>query len=875
MNTNKIITAAISMLLVFSVPGQAKVKLPGWLTFWKKNKAEAVEQPADTVKKQTPYEKLFAKESRKAEGFITIHQVGQKLYFELPVALLGRDFVMGSTIARISDNGYGVVGAKPSELSLFTFTQFDSTIVMRSVSSDYISNDANIEKALLESNIGAILKLFPRKAYSNDSTAVVFDVTDVFLGKDDENSPFTTPSAYGSYTRNEQYKPELSYIAGFKAFEDNVSVTSSLSYSVTLKHPTTGRTIIKDSPFTAELTRSIMLLPEDIYHPRTADPRIGYFFTEREQLGSAASSPRSVYFANRWRIEPSDTAAYRRGELVEPVKPIVFYIDDKFPESWKPWIRAAVNQWKKPFERIGFKNAVIAKDFPTDDPEFDPDNIKYSCIRYAPIDVKNAMGPSWVDPRSGEIITASVYVFHDVIKLASDWRFVQTAQTDPNVRTKDIPEEILGDALQYVITHEVGHCLGLMHNMSASSVIPTEALRDPAFTQEIGTTTSIMDYARNNYVAQPGDYERGVKVTPPSFGKYDYWAIRWGYQPVFDASSFAEESAITSGWITDSLKADAFYRYGKQQIYSKFFDPSCQNEDLGDDVLASSAYGVSSLKYIVPRFMDWIANDSDEDYEYRVELYQAIVSQYSRYIGHIARNIGGLYRREVKFGDGQKPFENVPRQKQIDCLERLFEMWADLDWIADEGVLNRLPVIGTPVQALRNSIQSYILSAPFACGLSDGVDTREFGPVECFGIVADKVWGPTRNKLPLTPEQRRFQKDFVETYMSAASFAMPSSRVNSFAINDDAHILAGGDNLCSLDANTIESEGVITYSPVSGFEYYPRSIFNMSSNITVADIYTMLSKARSDMKAALANASQQDKAHYQLLINTISYGIND
>ncbi|MBO4465347.1 MAG: zinc-dependent metalloprotease [Bacteroidales bacterium] len=874
MNVKSIITASVALLLISSVPGQAKVKLPSWLTFWKKNKVEEV-QPADTVKKKTPYEKLFAKEGRKADGMITIHQVGQKIYFELPVALFGRDFVMGSTIARISDNAYGVVGAKPSGLSHFTFEQVDSTIVMRNVSADYYSDDANISKALSESNLGAILRLFPRKAYNNDSTAVVFDVTDVFLGKDDENSPFTTPSVYGSYTRNEQYKPELSYIAGFKAFEDNVSVTSSLSYTVTLKHPTTGRTLMKDRPFTAELTRSIMLLPEEIYHPRTADPRIGYFFTEREQLGSTAGSPRSAFFANRWRLEPSDTAAYRRGEAVEPVKPIVFYIDDKFPESWKPWIRAAVNQWQKPFERIGFKNAIIAKDFPTDDPEFDPDNIKYSCIRYAPIGVQNAMGPSWVDPRSGEIITASVYVFHDVIKLASDWRFVQTAQTDPNVRTKDIPEEILGDALKYVITHEVGHCLGLMHNMSASAVIPTEALRDPVFTQENGTTTSIMDYARNNYVAQPGDFERGVKVTPPTFGKYDYWAIRWGYQPVFDVASFEEETAITSGWITDSLKADAFYRYGKQQLYAKFFDPSCQNEDLGDDVLASSAYGVASLKYIVPRFMDWIDNKSDEDYEYRVDLYKAIVSQYSRYIGHLARNIGGLYRREVKFGDGQKPFENVPRQKQLDCLERLFDMWADLDWIADESVVSRLPVIGTPVQALRNSIQNYILSAPFACGSSDGVDTRELGPVECFGIVADKVWGPTRNKLSLTPEQRRFQKDFVETYMTVASFAMPSSRTKTVAINEDAHILAGGDNLCSLEANKVESEGVITYSPVSGFEYYPRSIFNMSSNITVADIYALLSKARSDMKAALTSASEQDKAHYQLLISTISYGIKD
>jgi len=863
----KIIFIATVWLLALSVPSEAKIRLPGWVTFWKKTEAA----PADTVKKATPYEDLFKKESKKAEGMITIHQTGSKLYFELPVNLLGREFVMGSTIARISDNGYGVVGAKPSELTHFTFEQIDSTIVMREISTQYMAVDGNIEKALSTSHMGAIVRSMPRKAFNNDSTAVVFEVTDLFVSKDDKRSPFISHGLYAAYERNEQFKQDLSYIVGFKSFRDNVSVTSSLSYTVTLKNPRTGRTLMKDRPLTAELTRSILLLPEETYHPRIADPRIGFFFTRREQMGDVTSSSKPVYFVNRWRMEPSDTAAYRRGELVEPVKPIVFYIDENFPESWKPYIREAVNQWQKPFERIGFKNAVVARDFPKDDPEFDPENIKYSCIRYAPIGVQNAMGPSWVDPRSGEIITATVYVYHDVIKLVNNWRFAQTAQADPRVRTRNIPEEVLGDALRYVITHEVGHCLGLMHNMSASSVIPVESLRDPQFTQENGTTTSIMDYARNNYVAQPGDYERGVRVTPPMFGKHDYWSIRWGYQPVFDAKDMAAEEKITSGWITDSLKAAPFYRYGKQQLSPVLFDPSCQNEDLGDDVIAATTYGIQSLKYILPNLMDWIGDEEDEDYEYRVELYQAVVNQYTRYIGHVAGNIGGLYRREVKFGDGQKPYENVPRQKQIACLDYLFDMWEDVDWLAEESVVSRLPVIGTPVQAVRKAIQRRILDAPFSCGVSNGIDTEEFSSAECFAAVADRVWKPTRRKARLTEEQRLFQRDFVESYMQTGSFAMPADKKNRFALREDCRIVSGGPDLCSMAEEN--EAGVITYSPVAGFDYMPRYIFNISGDITVADLYAVLSKARSDMKAALGSASAEDKAHYELLISTINYGL--
>lgn len=856
--------AAIALLLL-PLSAEAKFSLPRWVTFWKKPKTETVD--TTSVKKKSPYDKLFAKEDAKAEGLISIHRVGKKLYFELPIELLGREFLMGSTIAKISDNAFGVVGAKDNLLH-FTFTQVDSTILLREIDASYIPGDEGIGAALSNSHIGAIRNAFPRKAFNNDSTAVVFEVTPLFLGDDKDASPFSPYGVYASYDRSEQYKSALSSIVGFKAFEDNVSVTSSLSYTITLRNPSTGRTLMRNEPFTAELTRSIILLPEKPYHPRMGDPRIGYFVTQRTMLGDTEQSSRDIFFANRWRLEPSDSAAYRRGELVEPAKPIVFYIDSNFPETWKPYIRSAVSLWCEPFEKIGFKNAVIARDFPADDPSFDPDNIKYSCIRYAPIGIQNAMGPSWVDPRSGEIITASVYVYHDVIKLVGDWRFAQTAQADPAVRKRNIPEDILGDALNYVIRHEVGHCLGLMHNMSGSSVIPVESLRDPEFTSAHGTTTSIMDYARNNYIAQPGDYEKGVRLTPPTFGSYDYWAIRWGYTPIFDAESLEQEGKITESWITDSLKAAPFYRYGKQQLAFAFFDPSCQNEDLGDDVILASRYGVKNLKYINSNFMDWIEDSLDNDYEYRTELYQAIVNQYARYIGHLARNVGGLYRREIKVGDGQKRFENVPRSKQLACIDELFAMWNDADWIGSDKVCSRLPIVGTPVHAVRSAIQSQLLNTPFACSNSDGVESHQLSSQECFDIISARVWGPTRSRKKLTAEQRDFQSDFVDNYLKTANFAVPKG--GQKVLSEDYAPISKA-YFCSIGEGE-NLTGEICYSPVAGYEYFPRAIFNRG-DVTVPAIYAVLSRARSDMKAALSSASATDKAHYELLISKINYGI--
>ena len=409
-----------------------------------------------------------------------------KIYFELPLSLLGKDMLIGSTVTEITNNGFANVGEKPHEPMHVMFTRTDSTINLRQVTCAYMSKDRNLQERIKTSMMPAIIENLAIKAYSPDSTAVVIDMTNFLLSDNEQLNPFSAyaPVTWSGAWIEKEFKRNNSQIAKIKAFDDNVSVQSSLTYSVSLRDKRSYYWY--KEPFTAVMTRTFLLLPEEPMRPRLADPRINIFWQGYSEFSNEGNGMKPLYYANRWRLEPKDEAAYRRGELVEPKKPIVFYIDNAFPEMWKPYMKYAVEVWQKAFENIGFKNAIIAKDFPTDDPEFDPDNLKYSCIRYSPSSVANAMGPSWTDPRTGEIINASVYVYHNVIKLVQDWRFLHTAAVDSDVRKVVLDDEIIGDCIRYVVSHEVGHCLALMHNMSASAAIPVDSLRSPSFTQKYG-----------------------------------------------------------------------------------------------------------------------------------------------------------------------------------------------------------------------------------------------------------------------------------------------------------------------------------------------------------------------------------------------------
>ena len=730
----------------------------------KKNKDKTEE-----VTRESKYDKLFKEEkfvTRK--GLFTLHKTDKKIYFEIPLTLLNREFLLGSTIKETSDNAYSLVGQKPQEPLHLAFARRDSSIQLLQITQPWgvipkysDSREDELKQSIRKSSISPIIKTYEIKTFNNDSTAVVIDMTDLFLSDDSRISPFDpygVKAEYGRVKLSPKYQEELSFINDIKAFEDNVSIISSLNYTIASKE---NKEVIL--PITIKVNRSIILLPdeENMMQSRISDPRIGFFTTVKENISVQQDGSKYVHFINRWNVQPKDMEAYKRGELVEPVKPIVFYIDNTFPAEWKKAIHAGVLEWNAAFEKIGFKNVMQAKDFPVDDPEFDPDNLKYSCIRYAPIDVANGMGPSWTDPRTGEIINASVYIYHDVIKLVNDMRFVQTAQVNEKVRTKKLPQDVLDESLNYVIAHEVGHCLGLMHNMGASSSYPVDSLRSASFTQKYGTTPSIMDYARNNYIAQPGD--KGLRLTPPNIGIYDFYAIKIGYQPIPDAKTAEEENITVRSWITEKAH-DPMFRYGKQQIQA-VYDPSTLMEDLGDDAVKAGEYGIKNLKYILEHMNEWL-DEEDPNFDYRINIYGEIVYQCFGYLYNAMMNICGFYLNEHEVNDLRPSFTVVPKEKQKQSLKFLIKNLQNLEWLDNPQATENLRVSSSRSEGLVKSFSKALLNTK-KLSLAEYRDPKSYSSKEYLDDLYALVWEPTIKGKNLSAADMLLQKAILSSLLNS------------------------------------------------------------------------------------------------------------
>lgn len=837
-------------------------------------------------KKDTPYDKLFKdKKAETVKGMVTIHKIEGKVYFEFPMSLFGKDMLIGSTITETTDNQFGSVGEKPSDPMHIRFVKVDSTVTLRWVPTGVLSRNENIQKRLDVSNTPAIIQSFEVKAYNNDSTAVVFDMTEYLL---DDNkymppfSPYSPIEAMGADI-SKSFEKENSQILKIKAFADNISVQSSLTYKVSVGSG--GSYAVRDMPFTTVLTRSFILLPEEPMRPRFADPRIGIFFQPVSEFASEGRALRSLYYANRWRLEPSDSAAYKRGELVEPKEPIVFYIDNAFPESWKPYIRTGVEKWKVAFEQAGFKNAIVAKDFPTDDPEFDPDNLKYTCIRYSPSATANAMGPSWTDPRSGQIINASVYVYHNIVELVQAWRFLQTAPADPDVRSVVMREDILGDCIEYVLSHEVGHCLSLMHNMCGSASIPVDSLRSPSFTQTYGTTYSIMDYARNNYVAQPGDKERGVQLTPPKLGIYDLYAIKWLYTVLPDAKTSKDEVATLDKWITEK-SGDPIYRYGKQQFMYRF-DPSSMEEDLGDDPMKASEYGIKNLKYLLTHMNEWVAGE-DKDFAFRQTIYNELVYQYVRYMSFVLQNVGGIYLNERYDGDKLPSYSTVPKAKQKEALNFLLTQLQNTSWIDDKEALAGFPIKSDLGYNLEDAIIDGILSKTRAISLcAEKTKENPYTQTEYMSDIADFVWKSTRAGKTLTPAEKKLQMQFVSKMISGSV-----ASVKRNATSGSAYAFQGIRVPESVKAASRERFGVLPVSFMGAFDNLPENghvclrqnpeeisgfSYELSLKAPVEPVehlyYGELKKILSLVKNMQNSGSDDTRKHYRLLVYKIEQAL--
>ena len=848
---------------------------------WKKKgkKEEKVE-----VKKETPYEKFFkGKKCETVKGLIILHKMDNKIYFELPLSLLGKDMLIGSTVTEITNNGFANVGEKPHEPMHVMFTRTDSTINLRQVTCAYMSKDRNLQERIKTSMMPAIIENLAIKAYSPDSTAVVIDMTNFLLSDNEQLNPFSAyaPVTWSGAWIEKEFKRNNSQIAKIKAFDDNVSVQSSLTYSVSLRDKRSYYWY--KEPFTAVMTRTFLLLPEEPMRPRLADPRINIFWQGYSEFSNEGNGMKPLYYANRWRLEPKDEAAYRRGELVEPKKPIVFYIDNAFPEMWKPYMKYAVEVWQKDFENIGFKNAIIAKDFPTDDPEFDPDNLKYSCIRYSPSSVANAMGPSWTDPRTGEIINASVYVYHNVIKLVQDWRFLHTAAVDSDVRKVVLDDEIIGDCIRYVVSHEVGHCLALMHNMSASAAIPVDSLRSPSFTQKYGTTYSIMDYARNNYVAQPGDKEKGVRLTPPELGLYDMFSISWLYRPLLDAKTPEDEVPTLSKWISEK-SGNLAYRYGKQQFRTRL-DPSSVEEDLGDDAMKAGVYGIKNLKIILANLNGWVGKD-DPDYRFRLNMYNEVIYQYFRYLNNVLMNIGGIYMNERYDGDVLPSYTVVPRKDQRRAVKFLLDQMKDMDWLDAKEMQEGYPLRGNIASYLQDEIFFAMIKQignVMICAsksLGEDVYTAE----DYMKDIYDYVWAPTQQGKTLTSIEKLMQINLLTTIMDQAGvvseqkgtpFALAGNMIRIPEVMKEQSRAAYGlisEEFAGIYSNLerlvpFESEDLLRQAERMGFDSY---VGVTAPYIPTGHIYfDVLKKTLSLLKSKVNTGSTDTKQHYKLLIYKI------
>lgn len=766
MRKNTII--ALLTLFAVSLPATSEAGILDLLKKLRKKTATTATAPAE--KKKSAYEKLFS--GKKVESskstFLTLHKMDGKVYVELPRHTLGEEMLVGATLSSISNPHLGMLGFKNSNPLHFRFVQRDSAVVWELVNTEFI-NRKNQSVGNGKKNYADLpLYTFNIEAYSADSSSIVFDASSFFLS---EQRFFPVMnSRVGRYSVQSNPNPSLTNVVAVKAFSDNASVKVDRSYTVTLQGASS--TPVQNRPVTLGVTFSLVKLPKERMLPRLADTRIGIFSVPKDYMDEDLVE--NVAFIKRWRIEPTDTAAYLAGELSEVKKPIVFYIENTFPKLWKQAARDGILRWNKAFERAGFKNVVQVRDFPTpqEDPEFDPDNLKYSCVRFIPIGIENAMGPSWTDPRTGEIINASILVYSDIAKVLNNWRFVQTAQLDERVRRKVMPDEIIKQSLEYVLAHEVGHTLGFMHNMAASAAYSVDSLRSPVFTHKYGTTPSIMDYARYNYVAQPQD--KGVSLEPPFLGVYDYFMVDWAYRafPRMKGDFVEEGKALKA--ILEAKTGDPLFRYGVQQFETKY-DPSAIEEDLSNDPVRAGTLGFANLRYILAHLDEWIKDD--ESTEHKEDLYSQILSQAYGYVNNVFLNVPGIYLTQTSEQSGLPRYQVVPKQQQKASAQWLLRQVQEFADMGNGKLEGKMFFAGNrPFQLMAKNVQAMAMINTSRLALSYYLDSTSYAPHEYAEDVYQFVFKKT---LAGETTLSDVEKDFQSTYIRyLAGFAQDIKQVS-------------------------------------------------------------------------------------------------
>lgn len=596
-----------------------------------------------------PYKEVITTKAKSDAGLFTVHKVDDKYYYEIPDSLFNREMLVVTRFVKVpgADGTYG--GEEVNE-QVWKWEKRDKQVMIRiPLYTNIAAEGSDMFESVRNSNLEPILASFDIKALSKDSSGVVIDVTDLFA-KDVTalGVPAKTKTQY-KITRLDETR---SYIDTIKSFPINIEARTVKTYSAT--NPPGDASI---GSLTVELNTSMVLLPKVPMQARLYDERVGYFSRRQTDYGIDAQKATVTRYVSRWRLEPKDAEAYARGELVEPKKQIVYYIDPATPKKWRPYLIEGVKDWNAAFEAAGFKNAITCLEAPTDDPDWSPEDARYSVIRYFASNIANAYGPHIADPRSGEILESDIGWYHNVMNLVRNWFFVQTAAVNPDARMPKFKDEVMGQLIRFVSSHEVGHTLGLPHNFGSSVAYPVDSLRSAAFTKKMGgTAPSIMDYARFNYIAQPED--KGVLLYP-GIGPYDKWSVKWGYT-YFQNKTTAEEASILNKWTVEKA-GNPLYFYGQQT--SNPTDPRSQSEDLGDDAIKASAYGIANLKRIIPNIEKW-TYEVGKPYDNFKELYGEVLGQFNRYMGHVRANIGGIYENDKTYEQKGAVYTHVDATKQ-------------------------------------------------------------------------------------------------------------------------------------------------------------------------------------------------------------------
>jgi len=737
---------------------------------WKKNKKK---ETTEEVSK-TDFEKIASESNLVSRGMFNVYAQDGKYYFEIPVSLLQRDMLVVNKLQRVpfelNDAGVNRGTNYETQMIRFEWNKEEKKIRVRQSRPlpESPENDA-ITRSVRDNFISPLIADFKLEACNADSTSVIIQINDIYDGLETSiNNVFDNINLGTSAIK------DLSRIMSIKAFPNNIVATSELTTKV--------REGMSAVNVTVEVSSSLVLLPEKPMMGRLDDPKVGYFTKDLLYFSDSQQKTEEKKYITRWRLEPKpeDREAYLRGELVEPEKPIVFYIENSTPYRWRKYIKQGIEDWQVAFERAGFKNAIIAKELP-DSIATNADDINYSVVTYAASSKANAMGPSILDPRSGEILEADIMWWHNVISMVQEWITVQTGAIDPKARGTKLPDEMMGDAIRFVACHEVGHSLGLRHNMMGSWTFPTDSLRSKSFTDKMNSTaSSIMDYARYNYVAQPGD---GVTAVSPHIGPYDIFAIEYGYRWYGLPTPEAEKDVLY-----DFLNKHngRLYKYSEAQDPRSAVDPRAQNEDLGDDPVRSSELGIANLKRIVPEIIKWTTTgEKGQTYEEASRLYYAVITQWNNYLYHVMANIGGIYIENTTVGDGVKTYTYVEKEKQEASLDFLlnevlcYPRWLFDTEISDYTFLLRKNPTGVieyaPSQILKNT-QGYIfwdllsndrLMRMLENELKNG--KKAFTVVEMMDKMHNSIFATTIKGGTPDVMERNLQKGFLDALITAAA----------------------------------------------------------------------------------------------------------